>query len=201
MVNGKRAFIYLFIFFFFFCRNRYYHGQIQDFLKEGAPQIRTDITSAPVGTGGVWEGCTPQKQRKFVIFKVHSHDLVHSFCLRRPIFAKNRGGRVPVAPPSKSAPDYHVFFFLFKWVENIIWREMLWPIKHIFKRPRYHDTSNLLFFSENITDVFFPQMLLLFCIVYCHLWPGSCVYMYNIAQIICFAFCCVWRCFFFFFFC
>ena len=54
----------------------------------------------------------PQKQRKIVIFKDKSHDLVFSLCHRRPhkvrcpISAKNKGGvRAPVAPPppSKSA--------------------------------------------------------------------------------------------------
>ena len=39
-------------------------GQIQDFLKEGAPKLRTDRTSAPMGTGGVWGGCAPSEAEK-----------------------------------------------------------------------------------------------------------------------------------------
>ena len=78
---------------------------IQDFSKEGAPKLRTDRTSAPVGTGGVWGDVAPQKRRKILIFKVNSHNLVHSFCLghphkvRRPISAKNRGGAHWMRPP------------------------------------------------------------------------------------------------------
>ena len=80
-------------------------GRIQDFLKGGAPKLRTDRTSVPVRTGVVWGGMCPLRSgEKFVIFKVNSHDLVHSVCLgcphkvRRPISAKNRGGRAPGAP-------------------------------------------------------------------------------------------------------
>ena len=36
----------------------YCQGRIQDFLKEGAPKLRTDKTSVPVGTG-VSEGDVP----------------------------------------------------------------------------------------------------------------------------------------------
>ena len=36
-----------------------YQGQIQNFLKEGAPKLRTDRTSAPVGTGGYLRGMCP----------------------------------------------------------------------------------------------------------------------------------------------
>ena len=34
------------------------------FLKEGMPKLRTDRTSTPVGTGGVWEGCAPSEAEK-----------------------------------------------------------------------------------------------------------------------------------------
>ena len=56
----------------------------------------------------------PQKRRKIVIFKVNLHDLVHTFCLRRPhkvrrsISAKNRGGACAACAPSKSAPGCYV---------------------------------------------------------------------------------------------
>ena len=72
-------------------------GQIQDFLKEGAPKLRTDRTSVHVWNRvSEWDVLT-QKWRKIIIFKVNLHDLVHSFCLgcphkvRRPISARNRG--------------------------------------------------------------------------------------------------------------
>ena len=73
-------------------------GRIQDFLNEGATKLRTDRTSVPVGTGVSEGDVPPQKWTKIVIFKVNSHDLVHSFFLgrphkiRHPISAKNRGG-------------------------------------------------------------------------------------------------------------
>ena len=58
-----------------------------------------------MGTGVSEGDVPPQKGRKIVIFKVNSHDLVHSFCLgcphkvRRPISAKNRGGARRLRPP------------------------------------------------------------------------------------------------------
>ena len=44
-------------------------GRIQDFLKEGAPKLRTDSTSALVGTGGVWGGCAPSEAEKICNFQ------------------------------------------------------------------------------------------------------------------------------------
>ena len=55
------------------------HGQIQDFLKEGAPKLRTDKSSVTVGTRGVWGERAPSEAEKNVIFGVNSHDLVHYF--------------------------------------------------------------------------------------------------------------------------
>ena len=40
-------------------------------VKEGAPKLRIDRISAPVGTGDVWGGCAPHKRRRNVIFKSH----------------------------------------------------------------------------------------------------------------------------------
>ena len=80
-------------------------GRIQDFLKEGAPTLRVYRTLAPVWTGVSEGDVPPQKRRKTAIFKVNSHDLVHSFCLEHPhkvrrlISAKNRGGARRVRPP------------------------------------------------------------------------------------------------------
>ena len=62
-----------------------FSGVDPGFFERGAPKLMTDRTSGPVGTGGVWGGCAPIRSgEKFVIFKVSSHDLVHSFCLGRP---------------------------------------------------------------------------------------------------------------------
>ena len=84
-----------------------YQGRIQDFLKEGAPKLRTiQNFDTQLWGQGVSEGdVPPQKQRKIVIFKVNLHDLVHSFCLgyphkvRCPISAKNKRGHRPGAQP------------------------------------------------------------------------------------------------------
>ena len=43
-------------------------GRIQDFIKEGMPKLRTDRTSMPVGTGGVWGGCAPSETKKICNF-------------------------------------------------------------------------------------------------------------------------------------
>ena len=45
-----------FVSFFLHKRNSY-QGQIQDFIEEEAPKLKTDRTSVPVGTGGVWGEC------------------------------------------------------------------------------------------------------------------------------------------------
>ena len=45
----------------------------------GRPNLRTKRTLAPVGTEGFWRGCAPSEVEKKLIFKVNSHDLVHSF--------------------------------------------------------------------------------------------------------------------------
>ena len=58
-------------------------GRIQDFVKEGAPKLRTDRTLVPVGTGGVWGGCALSEAEKICNFQSYPHDLVHSFSLGR----------------------------------------------------------------------------------------------------------------------
>ena len=73
-----------------------------DFFKGGG-QSRTDRTFSPVETGCLIGMC-PIRSGVNVIFKVNSHDLVHSFCLRhphevwRPISAKIEGRVLPALP-------------------------------------------------------------------------------------------------------
>ena len=74
------------------------------FFKRRGFKLRLDRSSSLVWKGGI-KGDV-QKWIEMVIFKVSSHNLVHSFCVghphvvRRPISSKNRGGA-----PSESAPE------------------------------------------------------------------------------------------------
>ena len=77
-----------------------WHWWIQDFLKDGAPILRTDRTSAPVGTGGVWGGCAPSEAEKNFNFQSQFARFGAFFLsggrhpqkVRCPISAQNRGG-------------------------------------------------------------------------------------------------------------
>ena len=79
---------------------------IQDLLKYGAPKLRTDRTLATVGKGVSEGDVPPQKWRKNVIFKVNSHNLVHSFALGAhkesgaPSLQKIKGLHTAFVPPT-----------------------------------------------------------------------------------------------------
>ena len=82
-----------------------YQGRIQDFLKERAPKLRTDRTSAPVGTGGVWGGCAPSEAEKNCSFQ-SQFARVGAFFLpdaptqsQAPYLCKKRGGERRLRPP------------------------------------------------------------------------------------------------------
>ena len=85
-------------------------GADPGFFKRGGAHIKGLQNFGACGDGGVWGDVPPHKRRKIAIFKINSHDLVHSFYLghphkvRRLISARKKRGRVPGAPPSKSAP-------------------------------------------------------------------------------------------------
>ena len=66
---------------FFFCIKYFDQlSQVQNFLNSLPISLKLKFfTPLPIGYRGIWGGCAENAS-----FKVNSHDLVHSFCLRCP---------------------------------------------------------------------------------------------------------------------
>ena len=63
-----------------FTKRSPFQGQIQDFLKKGGAHIKGLQNFGAWGDRGCLRGMCPlRSEEKIAIFKVNSHDLVHSF--------------------------------------------------------------------------------------------------------------------------